>query len=162
MSKGAKKEVAAMVGYPVGPAVEEYLHKPIFDQDGVQATSGIGFDGREYPDPVPMSPPAGYEPPSDILQMLETLFRRGKAVLEAAQVETEEEANDFDCEDDPVDELTPYEAVFNPPAAPPAAPAPGPAAAASAPVPSRTEGPEGGAQPTGAPPKAPAPVAPSS
>jgi hypothetical protein len=116
MTMGKNKAVAPHVGIPIGDHVEEFLVKPQFDQDGVQVSSGIGTDGREYPDPVPMSPPVGYEPPSDVLQMLEQLFLRGKAVLEAAQIETEEEANDFDIEDDPVDPLTPYEAVFNPPA----------------------------------------------
>jgi hypothetical protein len=118
MSTQKKKELAGHVAIPLGPHIEEYLVKPAFDADGVQVSSGIGTDGREYPDPVPMSPPAGYEPPSDLMMMLEQLFRRGKAVLEAAEIETEEDANDFDCEDDPLDELTPYEKVFNPPPEP--------------------------------------------
>lgn len=148
MARGAKKEAAAMVGYPQGPSVEEYCVKPSYDSDGVQVSSGIGLDGREYPDPVPMSPPIGYEPPSDLLQMLEQLFKRGKAVLEAAEIETEEEANDFDIPDDPVDLLTPYEKVFEPPVVKEPAVSP---PAVVAPVAG-----EGGGQPTSAPPSPPA------
>lgn len=154
MSARSKKEVAPHVGIPLGPHIEEYLIKPLFDDDGVQVTSGIGQDGKEYPDPVPMSPPIGYTPPSDMLQMLEQLFQRGKAVLEAAEVETEEEANDFEVEDDPLDALTPYERVFDPPAAPPAPPAsssatvlqPGAASAAAASAKDITAAAAGGSQ----------------
>src|SRR5262245_39658933 len=115
MARGSKKEVAPYVGIPLGPAEEEYLVKPLYDGDGVQATSGIGPDGREYPDPVPTSPPIGYQPPSDIMTMLESMFQRSKALLEAAEIETEEEANDFDIDSDPIDPLTPYEKIFEPP-----------------------------------------------
>lgn len=136
-----------MVGYPVGPAVEEYCVKPNFDADGVQVSSGIGVDGKEYPDPVPMSPPIGYEPPSDVMLMLEQIFQRGKAVLAAAELETEEEANDFDILDDPLDPLTEYEKVFEPPPAePPKSPKVVPVSEVAA---------EGGAQPTGDPPTPP-------
>jgi hypothetical protein len=126
MAPRSKKDPAPHVGIPLGPHIEEYLVPPTFDDDGVQATAGIGPDGREVLDPTPMSVPLGYEPPSDLNVMLEQLFRRGQAVLQAAQVETEEEANDFNCEDDPFDELTEYEKVFMPPPAPVA-----PAAAAA-------------------------------
>lgn len=126
MARGAKTEMLPMVGIPQGPPIEEFCVKPYVDADGVQVVSGIGRDGKEYPDPVPMTPPIGYQPPSDLMVMLEQLFARGKAVLEAAELETEEEANDFDIEDDPLDPLTPYERVFTPapaPAVPPTAPA---------------------------------------
>jgi hypothetical protein len=123
MAAQKKKELIGHVAIPLGPHIEEYLVKPAFDADGVQVSSGIGVDGREYPDPTPMSPPVGYEPPSDLNIMLEQLFRRGEAVLRAAEIETEEEANDFDIDDDPLDPLTPYEKVFEPPAAPAAQPA---------------------------------------
>lgn len=118
MSRGAKKEVAPHVGIPLGPHIEEYLVPAKFDADGVQVSSAIGKDGKEYPDPVPMSPPVGYTPPSDIMQLIERMVTQGKAVLEAAEIETEEEANDFEIEDDPLDNLTEYEKVFAPPAAP--------------------------------------------
>lgn len=132
MARGAKKDPAPHVGVPVGPFIEEYCVKPRFDDDGVQSTSGIGVDGREYPDPVPMSPPVGYVQPDDLLTMIRTMVRdeRFRQEVQKQEFETEEEANDFDCEDDPLDELTPYEKVFEPP---PAAPSPPVAAVASTP-----------------------------
>lgn len=140
-----------MVGIPQGPSVEEYCVKPVFDQDGVQVSSAIGVDGKEYPDPVPMSPPTGYVPPSDIMVMLEQLFNRGRAVLEAAEIETEEEANDFDLPDDPLDPLTPYEKVFLPEVSVL------PKAEVVQPEPKVVNGAaEGGAHPIGDPPKPPA------
>lgn len=89
---------------------------PIFDEDGVQASSGIGTDGKEYPDPVPMAPPIGYTAPPDIMTMIRTMIRAEdfRKKLEDEGVETFEEADDFDIEDDPLDPLTPYEKIFYP------------------------------------------------
>lgn len=117
MTARSKKEVAPHVGVPTGPHIEEYLVKPHFDDDGVQVSSAIGLDGKEYPDPVPMSPPVGYTPPNDLMWMLQHMIRQERFAQEAraADVETEEEANDFDLPDDPLDELTHYEKVFLPP-----------------------------------------------
>lgn len=131
MARGASKAVAPHVGIPVGPHIEEYLVPARHDQDGVQVSSGIGQDGKEYPDPVPMSPPVGYVPPNDLMVLLDQIFKRGKHVLEAHEIETEEEANDFEIEDDPLDPLTEYEKVFEP-VVPVAAAADGSLAAAGA------------------------------
>lgn len=109
------------VGVQIEPSVEEYCTKPEFDADGVQVSSGIGPDGKEYPDPVPMSAEIGYEPPPDLMTMIRTMVHSeaAKHVLQQAGIETIDEADDFDIEDDPLDPLTPYEAVFMPKAPPP-------------------------------------------
>lgn len=135
---GKKNGLVGHPGIPVGPHVEEFLVPPNFDADGVQATAGIDRAGREVPDPVPMSPPAGYVPPNDLMYMIQTMIERVRPVADAMDFDTEEEANDFDIEDDPLDPLTPYEAVLlpqveptPPTAAPSAPPSPAPGAAPS-------------------------------
>lgn len=107
-------------GVVIEPPIEEYCNKPTFDEDGVQVTSGIGKDGKEYPDPVPLAPPVDYVPPPDLMQMIRTMIHseRLKQEAEAAGWETFDEADDFDVEDDPLDPLTDYERVFMPPAEP--------------------------------------------
>lgn len=104
-------------GIPIEPAIEEFLTKPYFDEDGVQVTSGIGPDGKEYPDPHPLEPPVGFVPPPDLMDTIRRMVQSemGKAVLDQHGMETFEEAGDFDIEDDPGDPLTPHEALFYPP-----------------------------------------------
>lgn len=94
----------------------EYWLPPVFDGDGVQSSSGIGVDGKEYPDPVPMAPPIGYTAPPNIMDMIRSMVRSEelKRKLDAEGFETFEEADDFDIEDDPLDPLTPYEKIFYP------------------------------------------------
>lgn len=94
----------------------DFLIPPLFDDDGVQVSSAIGPDGREYPDPVPMSPPIGYEPPSTLEMLIESVIQRRdflKAVREA-DFETPEEADDFDVDEDEDTRFpeTVYEAYF--------------------------------------------------
>lgn len=90
--------------------------EPRFDVDGVQASSGIGEDGKEYPDPVPMGPPVGYSPEPDLMTMIRSMVRNEqfRAMAEAEGFETFEEADDFEIEDDPLDPLTEYEKMFYP------------------------------------------------
>lgn len=84
------------------------------DSDGVQVSSDLDKDGREVPDPTPMAPPVGMsERPSlaDFVQrMIQQEVSRAAA---AAEMETFEEADDFDVEDDPMDPRTPYEENFD-------------------------------------------------
>ncbi|QCQ85085.1 hypothetical protein [Blackfly microvirus SF02] len=106
-------------GVPVGDFVEEFNTKPSYDEDGVQSSSGIGKDGKEYPDPQPMSPPIGLKPPEDLMTTIRRIVRH-EAFIKAADelgVDTFEEAGDYEIENDHewTDELTPYEAVFYPP-----------------------------------------------
>lgn len=97
--------------------VEEYCVKPTYDSDGVQVSAGIGLDGKEVGDPHPLSPPVGYDPGPDLGTMIRTMIQSEKFRLEQEQagLETFEEADDFDIEDDPLDPLTEYERVFEPP-----------------------------------------------
>lgn len=91
-----------------------------YDADGVQATSSIGGDGLEYPDPVPMAPDVRVSRPVSDLGMRAMIERIAsdeavRRMLEAQEYETEDEADDFDIEDDPLDPLTEYERHFMPP-----------------------------------------------
>lgn len=121
-------------------SVEEYCTKPVFDQDGVQVSAGIGPDGLEYGDPVPMAPPIGYDSPPDLMHMIRSMIRNERFMqgLDEAGVETFEEADDFELDDDPLDPLTPYERVFDPadtppPGQPPKSPSEAPLAPVTAP-----------------------------
>lgn len=122
----AKTDTVA--GVVTEPAAEEYCTKPYFDDDGVQVASGIGPDGKEYPDPVPFSVPLGYQAPPDLMTMIKQMVHSqvAQTILDDAGMETFDEADDFDIEDDPIDPLTPYESVFfpKPEAAPPTVAAP--------------------------------------
>lgn len=140
-------------------SVEEFNTKPYFDEDGVQVASGIGKDGKEYPDPVPMAPPIGYQAPPDLMTLIRQMIRAEEFKRLAAQedFETFEESDDFDIEDDPLDPHTPYEAVFDP-----APPSDGPQVPASPPAPPAVKVAEGAAaggspEPPPAPPPGPKP-----
>lgn len=86
------------------------------DEDGVQVTSEIRSDGKEYPDGVPMQPPVGYRAEPTISELIKMFVRRELSqVADQHEFDSFEEAEDFDIEDDPVDPLTPYERVFDPP-----------------------------------------------
>lgn len=94
-----------------------------FDSDGVveQVSFRLTPDGRfELPDPVPMEPPLGYSAPPSLTDLIRTMVRNEvfMKAMAAEDFETFEESDDFDIEDDPLDPLTPYEKVFEPPAAP--------------------------------------------
>lgn len=134
----------------------------VVDPDGIQVRSFLSGDGRyEYPDPVPMAPPIGYKPEPDLGELIRSLVHRELSkVAGASELDTFEEAEDFDIEDDPLDPLTPYEKVFEPPprqTALPAAPSPVEA-------PNATEGPVASPAPVSpapAPPTASASTVPS-
>lgn len=112
----------------------KYNTPPTFDCDGVQATSGIRMDGKEETDPIPVAPPLGYTAPPDLMTMIRTMIQSEhlRAELAREDLESFEEADDFEIEDDPLDALTEYEKVFYPPKvplepAPPVTPSPSPA-----------------------------------
>lgn len=108
------EELAPNVGTPVGDFVEEFV-PATFDADGVQVSSSIGADGKEYPDPMPMSAPLGYEPPVPLMDMMRMMIERLREPKNDFDItESEEEANDFEVEEELVEPLTPYEAVFVP------------------------------------------------
>lgn len=97
---------------------------PLYDADGVQVGSGQDDRGREIPDPVPLSPPVGYRPPPTLAEMIQRMVHHAMLAqaADANDFDTFDEAEDFDIPDDPLDPQTPYEAVFNPPAAAPEKP----------------------------------------
>lgn len=72
---------------------------------------GTHKDGKEYLDPTPLSVPAGFKRPESIHEMIKRYIRteqfREKA--EAAGVDTEAEANDFEVEDEEDMVLTRHE-----------------------------------------------------
>lgn len=72
-------------------------------------------DGSERPDPRPMELPVGFERPESIQDLIKRLVtdQRIREELETSDVESFEEADDFDVEDDvPVN--SPYEENFDP------------------------------------------------
>lgn len=143
-------------GQPLGDFVEEYLVKPTFDEDGVQALAGIGKDGKEYGDPVPMAPPIGYNNPPPLSAMIKSMVQRELSdIADREGFDSFEEGDDFEVEDDEFfDRATPYEKHFDPPATDPDAGPQEPAQPAPPP-----EGPEpnGGGAPGGSPSQPPAP-----
>jgi len=94
--------------------VEEFCTKPVFDEDGVQVSAGIGRDGREYGDPVPMAPPVGFGEPVDFMSMLRSIVRSERFLERSEQegFDSFEEAGDFDIDDDPMPPLSLHEAIL--------------------------------------------------
>jgi len=126
----------------VGPEDRDYLVPPRYDWDGVQVTSGIGTDGKEYPDPVPVKPAVTLQQKASVLNQIKDFVHseRLRQLADAEGFDTEEEANDFDVEDEFIPDPTPYEKEFFPDpkiaaaATAAAAPAANGASAASPPV----------------------------
>lgn len=84
------------------------------DVNGVQILSELK-DGKEHPDPTPMAPPVGMERELTMNERIRMMVRNAVSEHAASKdMETFEEADDFDIPDDPVDPRTPYEAVFDP------------------------------------------------
>jgi len=94
----------------------DFVIEPVFDEDGVQASSGIDFFGMEHPDSVPNSPPVGFDTGPTLADQVRRMvsIELSRAAADAGY-ETFEESDDFDIDDDPIDPRTPYEAVFDPP-----------------------------------------------
>lgn len=93
----------------------DYVVEPTVDEDGVQASSGIGVDGLEYPDPVPMAPPVGWNAPPTMAQFIRQFVRQELVNRELANAgfETFDEADDLDIPDD-LDPHSSYEDEFEP------------------------------------------------
>lgn len=91
------------------------LEKGLIDQYGVAVKAEIGEDGKEYGDPTPMAPPAHLRRSLTMSEQIQQMIRREVSRrAEESDMETFEEADDFDIDDDPLDPHTPYEAVFDP------------------------------------------------
>lgn len=95
-------------------------------QQAIENSEEYGFlnvRGHEVPDPTVLEPPLGYIQQPDLMEMTRRMIRH--EISRAAQdleMETFDEADDFDIEDDPVDYTSPYEEFFDPPAGAPAGP----------------------------------------
>lgn len=95
-----------------------------------QVSAFLNDRGQEVVDSTPLEAPLRVSVPSSSTQSIRAIVQREMSRLaELDEMETFEEADDFDIEDDPVDPRTPYEAVFDPipldePLQPPVAAAP--------------------------------------
>lgn len=93
-----------------------------------QSEEGLAFLnllGQEVPDPTIVDPPLGYVPQPDLMELMRRMIRNELSqAIDHTEVETFEEADDFDIDDDPVDYSSPYEEFFDPaPGAPTGPPA---------------------------------------
>lgn len=74
-------------------------------------------DGLEKLDPTPVEIPLEFDRPLTLEERMARMMSVRHRMMQAVsgeELETEEEANDFDIDDDPLDPLTPYEAEFLP------------------------------------------------
>lgn len=71
--------------------------------------------GRENPDPTPIALPIGVRRPPTLQEQIARLVRDEtfRAALERHELESLEEADDFDIDDDTFDPTTPYETDFD-------------------------------------------------
>lgn len=94
----------------------EWRIPPKFDSDGVQSSSGIGMDGKEYPDPVPTKPAVTLQQRASVLNTIRDFVHseRLRQLADQEGFDTEEEANDFEVEDEYIPDHTPYEKHFFP------------------------------------------------
>jgi len=89
--------------------------KVVTTEDG-EVINFLDVDGRENPDPTPLSPPVGYNRQPSLSEQLRHMVRDYKAMQRLAgddDVETFEEADDFEVADDVIVD-TPYEEQFDP------------------------------------------------
>lgn len=72
--------------------------------------------GREIPDPTPVAIPAGFKKPETMAELVRSLTRSTALELLAAEqdIDTFEEAEDFDIDDDSFDPNSPFEEIFDP------------------------------------------------
>lgn len=86
------------------------------DHDVVYAYTREGrrVIGKEYPNPVPMEPPLGFVPQEPLHEQIRNMvLREMSAAASREELETAEEADDFDIGDD-FDPDSPYEMDFDP------------------------------------------------
>ena len=93
-----------------------HLEPPFNPVTGEIMTRYLNELGREVLSDVPKAPPIGFQPSRSIAEMIRDMVRSEKlnSELDAAGMETFEEADDFDVGDD-FDPSSPYEETFEPP-----------------------------------------------
>lgn len=81
--------------------------------------AGYNDAGEFIPDGTPMAPPVGYKPQPSMVEVIRDMVRneRLQADLDAAGLETFEEADDFEVGDDGEDLKSGFENDFDPPIA---------------------------------------------
>lgn len=90
-------------------------------QEEVPLKARLDERGHEVVSNVPMQPPLGYKKEPSVSDRIREMVRSEmlRREVEAAGLETMEEADDFDVDDDPIDPSTPFEENFDPPPPPP-------------------------------------------
>lgn len=70
--------------------------------------------GKELLDPVPMQPPAHYQRPPSLIETVREQIRAHHRLAADAEMDTEEDADDFEMDDDANDPHSKYENDFEP------------------------------------------------
>lgn len=105
--------------------IDNYIAQAINASDENQSL--INVMGQEVPDPTVVEPPLGYIQQPDLMELMRRMVRGHLSDLaDQQELETFDEADDFEIDDDPVDYSSPYEMYFDPapgaPTGPPADP----------------------------------------
>lgn len=98
-------------------ALKEAYDELAHEVEGV-VTPYIDKDGKEVLDPRPIAPPVGFVERDSITDRLRELIagERMRRTAELREMDSFEEADDFDVDDDPIPMRdTPYENDFDPP-----------------------------------------------
>lgn len=66
-------------------------------------------NGEEILNPTPMQPPVGYKPQPSLIETIREQVRQHHLLLADQEIDTEEEADDFDIEDDAPDPHSKWE-----------------------------------------------------
>lgn len=70
--------------------------------------------GNEVPDNTPVAVPAGFKHPESLHDQIRRLIQVEKLNIDGEEMESFEEAEDFDIEDESFDPHSPYEEMFDP------------------------------------------------
>lgn len=83
---------------------------------GTALRATLNARGQEVPDPNPTTLPAGFKYPESLIETVRRLIRSESLsnYANSQEVDTFEEAEDFEIDDDSFDPSSPYEEVFDP------------------------------------------------
>lgn len=106
------------IDHSVFPEIVDRESGEVLTQEYVDAAytrEGRRVVGKEYPNPVPLMAPIGFREQEPIWEQIRRMVRGAMSEAAAADdMETEEEANDFDVGDDDFDPFSPWEEQFEP------------------------------------------------
>lgn len=82
----------------------------------LQRLKFLDDQGREIPDPRPLDVPIGFKKPETLADQIRRLIRSQQLsdLANSQDMDTFEEAEDFEIDDDMFDPSSPYEEVFDP------------------------------------------------